>query len=743
MRRKTSHQQQETPEPVRLRSNGSAWTTSFSNAADGCDVAKLSGIYGTRHTTKFTVPVNFVTHWRGTEDRGFVVPRWRHELRRHYGKGAKSTHGTALQPSQGVACSDPGSRDPVSSNGEQKNSDSTWAPLNLTDRLGGDHSHPLNGLIRLMARPGLWIAAYAKLSRNPGSLTRGTTTSTIDGTSLATLDALRVRVRTGSYPWGSIRRVWIPKPGRAERRPLGIPDFQDRLVQEVLRHVLDAIYEPRFLDCSHGFRARRGQHSCIRYVRAWFPGTTWYIEGDISRCFDRIDHDVLLALLRRRVRDKRFLGLIAGGLKARVIDTKVTLTSDVGTPQGGVVSPLLSNIYLHELDRYMTRVIRVVNRGKRRRVNPAYHRLTNVAYRARNRGDYARAAAVGKQLRRLPSKDPMDAGYRRVRYVRYADDFLIGVSGPLALAHRIRDGLGRFLKARLKLDLNRDKTHITHHEHRVPWLGFLISTAPRPSGGKARLGGRTIRQRIPPLGVKVYVDRRAVVRRLAEKGYCDRSGTPTPNWREALQPPQSYSVDRGARLLRGLNSYYRVANDRRAVTHRLMMIIRGSLAKTFAAKFKLGTVKRVLALAGKDLSAPLRSKRPAIGNTDARQMADAVGAGGRLVVRTVRLPYTLAKDVAKPDLGHSFDGRGTGPHRDPYVILRSRAERAHSALSGVCSACQHTDGVEMHHVRGLKDLRGRTLSERIMIAVNRKQIPLCRPCHLKAHGLRSHIKTRS
>jgi group II intron reverse transcriptase/maturase len=679
-----------------MTSNGSACKQSFSISQD----AKLLGSYGTGHTTINMKPVNFVRHWCWTEDRGPVVPN-----ARHYGKGAKSIHDHDTRLGQGIACSEESLNATVSSNDERAQPGSTWTILNKLNQMGQGNHHPINNLFKYMGYFDLWVAAYAKLSRNPGSLTRGTDSNTIDGTSIETLKALQTKVLSGSYPWGSIRRIWIPKPGRTEKRPLEIPNFQDRVVQEVIRVLLEAVYEPRFKDCSHGFRANRGQHSSIKYVRAWFPGTTWYIEGDISKCYDSIDHDVLLALLRRRIQDRQFIGLIESGLKSKVVDCNITFTTELGTPQGGVVSPLLSNIYLHEMDRYMYRVMRALNRGERRRANLEYHRLCNIAYRARKKLDFSTASNAAKQARQLPSKDPMDDQYRRVRYVRYADDFIIGVIGSKALALRLKESVKAMLKFRLKLNLSETKTHITHHETRIPWLGFLISTANKPKVGKARLSNRTIQQRIPPVGVKIYSDIRKVINRLAEKGYCDRAGTSIPNWKEALQPPQSYSVNKGAAVIRGLDSYYKVADDRRATTHRVMYIIRNSLAKTFSAKFKLGTINKVIAKAGKDLSRPLNSKRPIIGNTDERQAEGAKKAGGKLIARTIRIPFTLAKEVAKPDLSHSFAGSGQGPERDPYVVLRSKTERAHTALKGVCCACGSEQSVEMHHVRGIKDLK--------------------------------------
>lgn len=666
--------QQETPSSTRTVNNGNARKQSFSTK----DREKLLGIYDSCHTTISAKPVKFCRRWSLQDDRGLVVPN-----ARHYGKEAKSTHDHNKNVDQGVARPALRKDATVSANAEQAQPDRTWTILSKLNRMGVKSNHPINNLFKLISSFDLWITAYARLSSNPGSLTRGTTSTTIDGTSIETLKALQAKVLAGSYPWGSIRRVWIPKPGTPEKRPLGITNYQDRVVQEVIRMILNAIYEPKFKDSSHGFRTNRGQQSCIKYIRAWFPGTTWFIEGDIRKFYNSIDHDVLIALLSRHIRDKKFIGLIESGLKSKVIDRKATIATELGAPQGGVLSPLLSNIYLHELDRYMERVVVKINRGKRRRGNPEYQKLCNRAYRARKKLDFKRAAKRLKQARQLPSKDLMDDQYRRTRYVRYADDFLIGVIGPKAVAVRLKESIQNLLKSRLKLSLNLEKTHITHHDKRIPWLGFLISTANKPMVGKARLSDRTIQQRIPPLGVKVYTDIKKVINRLAEKGYCDRAGVSRPNWREALQPPQSYSVARAAGLIRALDSYFKVADDRRAATHRIMYIIRNSIAKTLAAKFKLGTMRKVFGKAGKDLSGPLASKR-VIGNTDARQETDAIKAGGKLIGRKISIPFTLAKMVPKPDLSHSFSGQGPSEsQRKTHLIKGSNRTRAYGLERGL------------------------------------------------------------
>lgn len=593
-RRIVTLQQQRAHNSIRVTNSGSTYNFNRN--------VKLFGIgnYKCSDPTISMKPVNLMQHWSCTGGRGSVVP-WA----RPYGKGAKSTNEYYTQD---VAHPENKSQS-WSSNDERETPGRTAEILNKLNRMGKETSRPINNLIKIMRSFDLWTAAYANLSRNPGSLTRGTDRKTIDGTSLQSLKALQDKVLTGGYPWGSIRRVWIPKPGRSEKRPLGIPDFQDRVVQEVIRMILEAIYEPRFKDSSHGFRPNRGQHSCIQYVRAWFPGTVWYIEGDISKCFDSIDHDILVRILRRRIQDQRFISLIESGLKSKVIEKKSVILSEMGTPQGGVVSPLLSNIYLHELDRYMGRAIAAINKGKRRKANPEYQRLVNKRYRVKLKGNTEESAALGKQARQLASKDVMDPDYVRIRYVRYADDFMVGIIGSKALAERLKEGIGEFLDRRLRLKMNREKTHITHHEKRVPWLGYRISTAKVERVSKSRLKNRTILSRIPSVGIKVYTDTNKVINRLAAKGYCDKEGTPLPNWREALLPPQTYSVQRGAKLINGLDTYYKVANDRRATTHRVMRIVRNSLAKTLAAKYKLGTISKVIKKAGKDLSRPLKSKK--------------------------------------------------------------------------------------------------------------------------------------
>ena len=410
---------------------------------------------------------------------------------------------------------------PAASNDESAHLSRTGTKLRaLTQRKSPNH--PLNNVWKLLKDLDLWISAYAKLSRNSGSLTSGTDRLTIDGTGLNGLKQLQQCVLSGNFRWGSTRRVWIPKPGKTTKRPLGIPIFQDRLVQEVLRLILEAVWADEMYPCSHGFRGGRGQHSSVHYIRAWFPSVVWYVEGDIKSCFDSIDHGVLMKLIRKRVHDKKFTNLIETGLSSRVLLKGHITKFKLGSPQGSVVSPTLCNIYLHELDKFMVRLQAKINKKPSRRLNLAHKRLTSLAYRRRKAGQFKLAAQASRLARQKPQFDRMDPDYGRLRYVRYADDFLIGIIGSQRFAKRIKHLTARFLSHRLKLQLSEEKTVLTHCKNRIPWLGYHIhsETVGKVKRVRYRKLGLTVLKRTSRGNVRILVDRPRAVARLSQKGFC-------------------------------------------------------------------------------------------------------------------------------------------------------------------------------------------------------------------------------
>ncbi len=322
----------------------------------------------------------------------------------------------------------------------------------LRDR--GRKGLPCTQLYRQMFNKDLYLLAYGNIYSNQGAMTPGVSEETADGMSEEKIEQITGLMRLEKYRFSPARRVYIPKKNGG-LRPLGMPTWSDKLVGEVVRLLLEAFYEPQFPDSSHGFRKSRGCHTALREIGSTWTGTTWFIEGDISDCFGSLDHEILLGILAEKIHDNRFLRLIRNMLKAGYLedwDYRDTLS---GVPQGGTVSPILSNVYLDKLDKFVEQeLIPQYTRGARRRLNPEYSRVQSRKRRARTRGDRAAARDLQKQLRTLPRDDPMDPGYRRLKYLRYADDHILGFIGPKAEAEEIKARLATFLRETLELELN-------------------------------------------------------------------------------------------------------------------------------------------------------------------------------------------------------------------------------------------------------------------------------------------------
>jgi group II intron reverse transcriptase/maturase len=360
---------------------------------------------------------------------------------------------------------------------------------------------PLGDVYRQLFNRALYLHSYARLYRNDGAMTPGVTDETVDGMSLGKINGIIERVRRESYRWTPVRRVHIPKP-KGGTRPLGIPTWSDKLLQDVVRTILEAYYEPRFSDLSHGFRPGRGCHSALMKVTHVWHGTKWFIEGDIRGCFNNIDHSILLDILRRDVTDNRFIRLIQNLLQAGYLEERRLGPTLSGTPQGGTVSPILSNIYPDRLDQFVEQtLIPEYTRGKRRAHNPQYNRLSGRARYCRATGRVDEAKALEAARRAIPSNDPHDPGYRRLYYVRYADDFLLGFIGPKSEAEAIRDRLSAFLAQELKLELSAEKTLVTHaNTEKARFLGYDISVnrCDTKIAGNRRSVNGVVALRMPP-----------------------------------------------------------------------------------------------------------------------------------------------------------------------------------------------------------------------------------------------------
>ena len=447
----------------------------------------------------------------------------------------------------------------------------------------GSKDLPCEELYRQLFNPQLYLLAYGRIYSNHGAMTPGATQETADGMSMEKIGAIVEAMRHERYRFSPARRVFIPKRN-GKTRPLGLPTWSDKLVGEVVRLLLEAYYEPTFSDHSHGFRPGRGCHTALRHVAIAWTGTTWFVEGDISDCFGSLDHSIMIGILAEKIHDNRFLRLVRDMLKAGYLEDWRYHATLSGAPQGGVVSPILSSIYLHKLDAYVEKVlIPQHTQGTSRKANPKHDAIRQALRRARQRGDRAKARDLQRQMRSIPSQDPQDPGYRRLRYTRYADDHLLGFIGPKAEAEQIKDQLAAFLRDELKLELNPDKTLVTHARTRAArYLGYEIIT--QRSDTKITRGRRSINGTI---ALRLPLD--VITAKCSP--YLRRG---KPEARTAICNLDDYDiVNAYAAEYRGIVQYYLLATDVWRLA-RLRWAAETSMLKTLAAKHK-STVSKVAA----------------------------------------------------------------------------------------------------------------------------------------------------
>lgn len=349
-------------------------------------------------------------------------------------------------------------------------------------------SYKFERLYRVLFNSEMFLLAYHNIQGRQGNMTEGSDGKTIDGMSLKRIENLIDALKDESYQPKPARRTYIPKKN-GNMRPLGIPSIDDKLVQEVLRMLLEAIYEGSFENTSHGFRPKRSCHTALIQVQKNFTAAKWFIEGDIEGFFDNINHDVLIGILKERIADDRFIRLMWKFLKAGYIEDWTFHRTYSGTPQGGIISPILANIYLDKLDKYMKEYACQFDRGDRRAMNLEYKRYSRKIWWLGTKLKQTEDKDTRKELidaikqhqknrMHLPSVDEMDEGYRRIKYVRYADDFIIGVIGSKSDCEAIKEDIKNFLGEKLKLTLSEEKTLITHGNRKAKFLGYEIYVRP-------------------------------------------------------------------------------------------------------------------------------------------------------------------------------------------------------------------------------------------------------------------------
>jgi group II intron reverse transcriptase/maturase len=441
---------------------------------------------------------------------------------------------------------------------------------------------PLERVYRLLFNRDLYLMAYGKIYRNDGATTPGSTSETVDEMSLHKIDTMIEALRCERYRWTPTRRVYIEKKNSTKKRLLSMPTWSDKLLQEAIRIILESYFEPTFSNNSHGFRPSRGCHTALRQIVETWHGVNWFIEGDIKACFDSLSHEILLVALAEHIHDGRFLRLTRELLQAGYLENWKYHTTLSGAPHGGIVSPILPNIYLSRLDRYIeNKLVPMYTKGDRRKKNRQYDNLLSQSYRLRKRGEYKEAAKARKEAQKLPSVDLSDPDYRRLKFVRYADDWLLGLSGTKEDAAQIKQEIKTFLQEELKLELSDEKTLITHARTQpARFLSYHISASQddtRQTKKKRSVNG-TMHLRVPP----------DLLRKKCQKYQKNNK----PIHRKELTNNTEYSiVAQYQSEFRGFAQYYQLAHDLYRLNS-LKWIMQQSLAKTLATKLKL-TVKQV------------------------------------------------------------------------------------------------------------------------------------------------------
>jgi group II intron reverse transcriptase/maturase len=581
-------------------------------------------------------------------------------------------------------------------------------------------------LHRNLYNPNFYLLAYQRIHQNPGNMTPGTDQKTLDGTSMQRFENIIENIRNHRYQPTPAKRFYILK-SNGKQRPLSIPSVDDKIVQEIIRLILESIYEPTFSSHSHGFRPNKSPHTALDYIKDNFTATKWFVEGDLQKCFDSIDHHILINILRKRIADQNFLDLIWKFLRAGYLEQWTYHNTYSGTPQGSIISPILANICLNEFDNYMAQYAKNFNQGKQREDNPEYIRTYSNYYRRQTkllknndslhqeqrRQIVAEIKKLRRHLKSIPSVNPNDESYRRLQYVRFADDFLIGVIGNKQDALQVKCDIVQFFSQKLQMALSEEKTLITPGQDRVRFLGYNVAVFKGYYNKRIRNGHTA---RVNNGVIMLYVPYDKWVNRLLVYKALRISYDTRRNNAEVWKPVTRASLLRFDDLeilcqynaeVRGLYNYYRLANNV-SVLNNFGYVMKFSMFETFANKYRT-SVGRIIARyrQGKDFAVRYRTK---------------TGVGCAVFYNK-----GFCRDVLVREGYVDVVAKMTAQYCRCGLIKRLSACR--------CEVCGAIDvPVEVHHVRKLKDLSGKKRWEVEMLARVRKTLVLCVSCHGRLHA---------
>lgn len=576
-----------------------------------------------------------------------------------------------------------------------------------------NHDEVFTRLYRYLLRPDIYYVAYQHLYSNKGAGTKGVTDDTADGFSEIYIENIIEALKNEMYQPKPVRRTYIKK-SNGKMRPLGLPVFTDKLIQEAIRMILEAIYEPIFSDYSHGFRPARSCHTALAQIKKEFTGARWFIEGDIKGCFDNINHAVLVEIINQKIKDARFLKLIRSFLKAGYMEDWKYHETYSGCPQGGIISPILANIYLNELDRHVMKIKKEFDVATKARYTPEYTKLVGLRQRLHNKiknsngierekliEEYKTATA---QMLKLPAKQCDD---KKIKYVRYADDFLIAVNGNRQDCEKIKQELTKFISTTLKMELSQEKTLITHSNTPARFLGYDVRVRRdqqiKPKGKfKTRSMNNKVELSIPFKDkIEKFLFSNGIVKQRSDNGKLEPIHRPQLLNRTDLEIVTIYNAE-----LRGICNYYGLASNFNKLIY-FNYLMEYSCLKTLAGKHR-SKVSKIRAM-----------------------YKDGTGKWA--------IPYETKTGIKKMYFANYADCKGkkftdivpqtAKNYSHDVTTLESRLK---AKICEVCG-CTENDRYEIHHVNKVKNLKGKSEWEKIMIAKRRKTIVVCHKCHMAIH----------
>lgn len=599
--------------------------------------------------------------------------------------------------------------------------------LSILAEKSKDKDFKFKRLYRNLYNVEFYQKAYFEMASKEGNLTEGTDGKNIDGIKLKDFEQLVNKLRDFSYQPNPVRRTYIPKKSNPQKtRPLGIPSIEDKVVQYAIKYILEAIYEEAFSVHSHGFRPNRSCHTALREIKSTFKGFKWFVEGDIKSFFDNIDHHVLAAILRKRISDENFLGLIWKFLRAGYMEEWEFHKTFSGTPQGGIISPILANIYLNELDCFMDELCKKFSKGKPtdRKLTKQYvnlnakieHRLKkNKLYwddmtQEERQNSIKEIEQLRKERAKYPVYEPLDNSYKKIAYVRYADDFLIAVQGSKEDAVIIKKEIKVFLAEQLKLELSEEKTLITHSSDKARFLGYDITVR---RDNAIRRDKNNVPKKAFNYSVGMYIPYEIWRNKLLNLGVLRIVMQDGKEKWEPIHRPELICVDDLEILstynaeIRGYYNYYQFA-DNSTVLQKFKYIMEYSMYKTYAAKYRtsIGKVKSKFCIDG---SFSIRYQ-----TENGEKIATLYNAGfaKQNILKTAKLKF----NDTMPDTKWVFGVNS--------LVKRLKAKK--------CELCGAEDvELEMHHVKKLKNLKGKEQWEKVMISKKRKTLAVCHDCHSK------------